>query len=235
MTYFIRRGEQDYGPYTLADLQRYVASGNVSLGDSVRTESGDDAGTISSLLSTNLTSSVLSPAPPPGAYLPAYQRPTMANGAPLPPDLHWGLLLLLHFPTCGMLTLVWLFMQAWWVKQIDSSSKAIWYFAAYLGISYVIGIPVGVGINLLESSGPIDSELVVWVFAIAMILMSFGSAALYLVGVFSMRRSMLNYFNYQENIQLQLNGVLTFFFALWYFQYHMSRIAKWKKTGVFEQ
>lgn len=33
MDYFISRDGQQYGPYTLADLQRYVASGEISLTD----------------------------------------------------------------------------------------------------------------------------------------------------------------------------------------------------------
>jgi hypothetical protein len=33
MNYFITRDGQQYGPYTLADLQRYVASGEILLTD----------------------------------------------------------------------------------------------------------------------------------------------------------------------------------------------------------
>jgi hypothetical protein len=31
MNYFIKREEKEYGPYSLADLQKYVASGNILL------------------------------------------------------------------------------------------------------------------------------------------------------------------------------------------------------------
>jgi hypothetical protein len=34
---------------------------------------------------------------------------------------------------------------------------------------------------------------------------------------------------------LHLNGVLTFFFNVYYFQYHYNRINEWHKTGVFPQ
>jgi len=47
-----------------------------------------------------------------------------------------------------------------------------------------------------------------------------------------MRRSLLNYYNTVEPIGLQLSPVMTFFFALFYFQYHFTRIANWKRTGV---
>ena len=38
MNYFIKREEKEYGPYSLADLQKYVASGNMLLTDLCRSE-----------------------------------------------------------------------------------------------------------------------------------------------------------------------------------------------------
>ena len=38
MNYFIKRDEKEYGPYSLADLQKYVASGNILLTDLCRSE-----------------------------------------------------------------------------------------------------------------------------------------------------------------------------------------------------
>jgi hypothetical protein len=53
-----------------------------------------------------------------------------------------------------------------------------------------------------------------------------------------MRSDIESYYNTTENINLRLTGVgsalLTLFFAVYYFQWHFSRIAKWKKTGVLE-
>ena len=48
---------------------------------------------------------------------------------------------------------------------------------------------------------------------------------------FDMRRSMVEYYNTVEPIQLRLSSAMTFFFNLYYLQYHMSRIATWKQTG----
>ena len=42
MLYHISREGQNYGPYTLEDLQRYVASGNVLLTDMARAEDGTE-------------------------------------------------------------------------------------------------------------------------------------------------------------------------------------------------
>src|SRR5262245_37872993 len=38
MKYYIQRQLNEYGPYTLADLQRYVAQGNIALTDLTRSE-----------------------------------------------------------------------------------------------------------------------------------------------------------------------------------------------------
>jgi uncharacterized membrane protein YiaA len=38
MNYFISRNDQQYGPYTLADLQRYIAAGSILVSDMTRSE-----------------------------------------------------------------------------------------------------------------------------------------------------------------------------------------------------
>ena len=38
MQYFVKRGEQSFGPYSLADLQRYVQSGNIAATDLTQSE-----------------------------------------------------------------------------------------------------------------------------------------------------------------------------------------------------
>jgi len=65
------------------------------------------------------------------------------------------------------------------------------------------------------------------VLALDVILLVMG-----LVMVFGMRKSMVTYYNSVEPIGLQLSGIMTFFFTLIYFQYHFSRIANWKRTGI---
>jgi hypothetical protein len=47
-----------------------------------------------------------------------------------------------------------------------------------------------------------------------------------------MRRSMEDYYNSAEPVGLQLSGVMTFFFNVIYFQYHLNRIRQFKTTGV---
>jgi hypothetical protein len=43
---------------------------------------------------------------------------------------------------------------------------------------------------------------------------------------------MERYYNTVEPINLRLSAVMTLFFNVLYFQYHMTRIADWKQTGV---
>ncbi|HEY2233788.1 MAG TPA: hypothetical protein VGK01_09970, partial [Candidatus Angelobacter sp.] len=63
-------------------------------------------------------------------------------------------------------------------------------------------------------------------------LITIAGFVLYMVGVFQMKSDLEDYYNSTESINLRLNGVMVFFFNVYYFQHHFSRIAQWKKTGV---
>jgi hypothetical protein len=63
---------------------------------------------------------------------------------------------------------------------------------------------------------------------------SFIGLVLFIVAEFQIKSDLEGYYNTHEPIYLRLNGVMTFFFAVWYFQHHLSRIAQWKKTGVLQ-
>ena len=52
MNYFITRDGQQYGPYTLADLQRYVASGEILLTDLARSEGMSEPLPVSQIIGT---------------------------------------------------------------------------------------------------------------------------------------------------------------------------------------
>jgi hypothetical protein len=43
---------------------------------------------------------------------------------------------------------------------------------------------------------------------------------------------MEEYYTSTENIGLTLSSPMTFFFSTLYIQYHINRLARWKKTGV---
>ena len=65
-------------------------------------------------------------------------------------------------------------------------------------------------------------------------LFIFGGAIVYLVGIFSIKSAMEEYYTTTENIGLQLSGVMTFFFSTVYIQYHINSIAHQKKMGVLK-
>jgi hypothetical protein len=235
MKYFIKRDANEYGPYTLADLQRYVAQGNIAMSDLTRSEGMSDWVPVSQVLGDI-------PVPVPPAAVSAggsvYGGPTPygttatpagATG-PVPPDFHWALVLLINI-LCNWFGLIWLFVEATFIKKIAPQSKAILFLALAVAGIFAGALTLAIAGDLDHgSSSPVASGLGALVLIVGCIL--------YLVAVFSMRSDLEDYYNTTENIQLRLSGLgstlLTLFFAVYYFQWHFSRIAKWKKTGVLE-
>lgn len=235
MKYFIKRDLNEYGPYTLADLQRYVAAGNILLTDLTRSEGITEWVPVSQVLGNipvpvpAAAGTVYSGTPGSPGYVSAYGVAAAASpDMPVPPDFHWALVLVINY-FCNLFGIVWLFIEAAFVKKIVPQSKGVLYLAlAFVGL-IVGGIVIGIGSEVHEEPASSIVPMVGFLFVVAGVV---G----YLVAVFSMRSDLEGYYNTTENINLQLNGVgsalLTFFFAVYYFQWHFSRIAKWKKTGV---
>jgi hypothetical protein len=85
MNYFIRRGDQQYGPYTLGDLQRYVASGNILVTDLARSEGMADWVPVSQVIG-NIPVLLVSPMPSPEPVLRRDgNKLVVTRGATLPP------------------------------------------------------------------------------------------------------------------------------------------------------
>lgn len=145
----------------------------------------------------------------------------------MPPDLHWALVLVLAIFT-GIFGIIWFFIQAGYVKKIDPASRARTFLI--IGMLASVGqIATSLIIAGAAALGSIGSALaglvVILIFALISIVFMLSA-------VFGMRRSLIDYFNSVEPIGLRLSGVMTFFFNILYFQYHLSRIAAWKKTGT---
>lgn len=237
MKYYIQRGVTEYGPYTLADLQRYVAQGNIALADLTRSEGMTEWVPVSQVLG-DIPVPVAAPAVPAGGGGAAYggaspygtaTAPAMAAG-PVPLDFHWALVLVINL-LCNWFGVIWLFVEASFIKKIAPQSKGILLLAlAFAGIFF--------GAIALAISGDLDHGGTSPVASGLGFLLFLGGCVVYLVAVFSMRSDLEDYYNTTENINLRLSGVgstlLTLFFAVYYFQWHLSRIAKWKKTGVLE-
>ena len=250
MKYYIQRQLNEYGPYTLADLQRYVAQGSIQLTDLTRSEGMTDWVPVSQVIG-NI------PAPQPAAVIPmtgsamagagnvygsagaVYGGPGQVPGgvpvygAPvvpglIPPDFHWALVLLVSF-FCSIFQIVWLFIEAGFVKKIDSESKGIAFLAGALVTQIVAVIVLFTSIGMSP-----DRQEPSFSFFVPFIFIMIAGTVLHFIGIFQMRSSIENYYNTAEPINLRLSGVMTFFFAVFYFQYHFSRIANWKRTGYLE-
>jgi len=257
MKYYIQRGINEYGPYTLADLQRYVAQGNILMTDVARSEGMTEWVPVSQILGN------IAVPPPPAAApavaaaggtvyggTPAYNAtpgssatpdyggtpayavgaaPAMAPAGPVPPDLHWALVLVIG-ALCGFFSLVWLFIEANFVKKLKPESNFLAFLIGAIGVSVGSVILFCVGLFATIAANPNNPQPPVAPFLI-LLGAQIVAWVLQLVGVFKMRDALVEYYNTVEPINLRLSGVMTFFFALFYFQYHFSRIANWKKTG----
>jgi GYF domain 2 len=256
MKYYIKRDLNEYGPYTLADLQRYVAQGNIVLNDLARSEGMTDWAPVSQILGT-IAVPVPQPTTPPAAAgtvysgtpstagtvysgqpavapaygsTPGYGVAPAATAGPVPPDFHWALVLVIGF-FCSIFQFVWLFIEASFVKKIRPQSNFLAFLIA--GISCLIGSVIVFygGIIVMAANNSNDPPVALFLILGAGYL---TGIVLYIVGIFKMRAAIEEYYNSVEPINLRLSGVMTFFFNVLYFQYHFSRIAQWKKTGYLQ-
>lgn len=249
MKYYIQRQLSEYGPYTLADLQRYVAQGSILLTDLTRSEGMTEWVPVSQVIG-NIPAPVAIP-PVPSADLtvasagggtvyggtgtvydgssPAYGGNTLSpqSNALVPPDFHWALVFLINF-FCSVFQIVWLFVEASFVRKIDRESKCIAMLIGGFGCWIV-------GCLILITTGNFNSQRDEFpVGIIPFVLLVVAGLVLHYIGIFQMRNSIENYYNTVEPINLRLSGVMTFFFAIYYFQYHFTRIANWKRTGYLQ-
>jgi hypothetical protein len=215
MQYFVKRGEEKYGPYSLAELQQYVQSGNIALTDMAQSEGMTDWAPISQVIGNVQV-------PQAAVYGAPTMESPMGEQIPLPPNLHWALLILINLFTRNFFSiLVWSLIQANWARKLDKDNSTMILVAMYpAGI--VAGITAGI------AGGVMHSEIGSGVGG----LLILGGAIASIVGCFKIKSAMEAYYNFNENIGLQLSGVMTFFFGSIYIQFHINRLARWKRTGV---
>jgi len=216
MEYFVRRGEQQFGPYTLAEMQEYAQTGRIVGTDVAKSEGLADWVPVLQILGN----------------IPMQVAPVVAVAAPietvpLPPNLHWVVLLLVLIFGIFFGALAVLFNAAWslvlanWARRMVNDNKAM-----VLVAMYPAGVLAGIYAFGFGSANNAPGAL-----AIGSILFLAGLIA-YIVGIFKIRDAMEEYYNSRENIGLNLSGVMTFFFRTVYLQYHINRIHRWKQTGI---
>jgi hypothetical protein len=224
MLYHVSRNGQNYGPYTLEDLQRYVAAGNVLPTDLAKSDEMPDWVPVAQVLGTSMPAA---PAPVAayGSPVPAYAA--AASVYPDPPNLHWALVLLIGVFTCGLFPLVWMFVQAAWMRKVNPNSKALFYYIAAF-VVYAVMIAADIAMFASANNGT-PSPAISGVLAVS----GLASCVLFLVAIFTMRSDMEEHFTGPEPIGLSLSGVMTFFFSIYYFQYHFSRINEIKRAARY--
>jgi hypothetical protein len=212
MTYQVSRNGQMYGPYTLEDLQRYVASGNVLPTDLAKSEEMPEWLPVAQVLGAAVSTPVYAAPAIPATY------PTLSGiPYPDPPNLHWGLVLLFTILTCGLFALIWDFVQVLWMKRVEPQTKAFLYFIALI-VLWILNLGSTIGRTAVMMHGTIPRNSVLSAF------ISLAVLVVLIVYRFAMRSSLEEHFNGSEPIGLRLGGVMTFFFGCLYFQYHLNRI-----------
>jgi hypothetical protein len=223
MLYHVSRNGQNYGPYTLEDLQRYVASGNVLPTDMAKTDEMPDWVPVSQVLNIAPAAVAVAPVAAYPVAAPAY-APT-AVLYPDPPNLHWALVLVIAIFTCGIFSFVWMFVQASWMRKVNPSSKALTY---YIGATILYLITMGAQLATVfgaRSGTAVGSSSVVY------LVCGLAYFVLFMMAIFTMRSDIEAHFNGPEPVGLHLSGVMTFFFNVLYFQYHFTRINEMKKMA----
>lgn len=202
MKYFIRRGEHEFGPYTPDDIRRYLGTGNIVLTDFAREENGTAWVPVS-----QVAESIAAP-PPPSVITNLGIR--LADA----PDLHWGIVLVLSALVGGLFSIPWSLVQANWARKTDPTSNALRYFLVAWGI--VIAAIIGI-FSLGPDKDPNPTA------ALVMGLLIVGAAILNIVAYFDIRSVVEGAYR-KLGSPYPLSGVMTFFFAHIYLQYHLSKI-----------
>src|SRR5207302_3092587 len=158
MKYYIQRQLNEYGPYTLADLQRYVAQGSILPADLTRSEGMTEWTPVSQVIGNIPIPVPMQPGYAPGATAyggeTVYQGGTNVYGAqgampaittdPVPVDFHWALVLLIGFVTCGLFWWAWWIVEGVFVRKLKSDSKALIFvmlsFACYFTGGFIKGL-----------------------------------------------------------------------------------------------
>jgi hypothetical protein len=205
MNYTIYRDGQEFGPYTLADLQHYLSTGDVLPTDMARSEGMPGMLPVSEIVGT-----IPVPVMTTTTIVPAVEYPD-------PPNLHWGLVLLFGVLTLGFFNAAWGIVLSHWMRKVNPESKSVIYYWTY-----------GIILVLIFFTSFTSAALHANLSAIAGLL-QLGSIVMSLVARYSLRGCLEDHFNFAEPMGLQLSGVMTFFFGDIYFQYHLNDINRRKK------
>lgn len=210
MNYTVKKGETQLGPFTLAQLQEEFRQKRVSADDLAQSEGMKDWVFVSQIVGN-----VPVPTTAYGASAAPAPAPLPVETVALPPNLHWGILFLIDLLTRFLFNFIWAFVLANWARKLDRESSAL-----ILVAMYPAGFLAGIFTAMNRPLAPLAAVFI------------FGGTIAYVFGIFKIKAAMESYYTSTENIGMQLSGPMTFFFSTIYLQYHVNKVAKWKKTGV---
>ncbi len=241
MPYHISRNGQNYGPYTLDDLERYVASGHVLLTDLCRSDDDTSWRPVAEVLHT----AGRPPATPTSGYGAAAYTPgppstnLYAPGGPqAPPNLHWGLVLLFDVLTCSIFQLVWNIIMGAWFRRVAPPSKTLWLYIAS-AVLLVIQSITQQALGLMSGgrhgsiyNAPYNMRFFTGTAA-SFGLIVFITWITRLVARFNFRSELELHYNTVDPIGLRINPVLTFFFGGIYLQSILNHINEVKRLQAY--
>jgi hypothetical protein len=226
MHFQISRNGQLYGPYSLDELRRYIASGHILPSDLLKDEAMPDWIPVAQFTAAGNPVS-RSQAPPP--YASTYPAPPInggpinANTFPDPPNLPWILALLIGIVTGGTFFIIWDIVLAAWARRIEPASQAmLLYIAAAILIVLNAGSSFGMVFATMHHHGVHANPLGA--------LLGLAAWIVRLIARFSLRSTLESHFNGPEPLGLRLSAVMTFFFGGLYFQYKLNRINEIKNA-----
>lgn len=137
---------------------------------------------------------------------------------PLPLNLHWSIVLIFFLLGGQLFSPLWALVQANWARKLCGEKKPMVLVAMY---------PTGLFALFLTAVLYPDAAWLGAMFFLAGVIA-------YIIGLFSIKLAMEEYYNSTENIGLRLSGAMTFFFNVIYFQYHINSLACRKRMGLLK-
>jgi hypothetical protein len=151
---------------------------------------------------------------------------------PSPPRVHWFVLTLVYWAFSALarnyapkpyIELIislgvdaWVFYLCLWLRHLEPESKSVFWGDASIIVE-------------LTYAATTISQKPSHALELSTNVLGTASAILGLITIYVIRHDLVKHYNEKENFNLQLGGVLTFFFSFIYFQYHLYDIAKSKK------
>ena len=210
MTYRTARNGQIYGPYSLMELQRYLASGQILPTDLVQSEAMQEWLPVEQMFPT----APIAVVPQPGGLPKLF---------PDPPNVPWWVALLIGIFTLGFFFQIWDIVESAWMRRVDRSSVAL-YLYLIEGVVYLLKLPLtfeNIACNL--GYGPAVDSGHSWILTLLGVVLFFATRLVF-------RHELLRHFNGPEPIGLRLNWFLMLLFGGLYVQYHFNRINELKRA-----